>query len=259
MRDWQLAPEHDSALPAATDGILRWRPFTGNCSRLVERGEHLAFAVSPGNGYFSEDRLVRMIRWGCARFRAVDLLTADVPMAACTYLGRGYDEGHARRRAKRDVRQMENRIARALARAELQGTPVRVRYLDHAVGQPGYRRIRAGLAQARRENPAFEATCRRMVLDVLTARMPEGWQPDPAQLAAGAEYLDIELPWFADTPGVLGVTESVVAYRVVPAFAPYLYPPGGASPDHQGFMLVDAPDEVSPPGEAKPSCGIGEP
>ncbi|MEV0051573.1 tRNA-dependent cyclodipeptide synthase [Saccharopolyspora shandongensis] len=244
MRDWRLAPEHDSALPAEEDGCLRWRPFTGNCARLIERGRHLAFAVSPGNGYFSEDRIVSMVEWGCARFRAVDLVTADVPMAVCTYLGRGYEERHARQRAKRDVRQMENRIGRALARVDHHGAAVRVRYFDHAIGQPGYARVRAEIARARRDDPAFAATCRRMVLDVLTARMPDGWQPDPAQLAAGAEYLDMELPWFADTPGVLGVAESVMVYRVVPAFAPYLYPHGGVSPDHQGFMLLEALDAL---------------
>ncbi|MFK4104335.1 tRNA-dependent cyclodipeptide synthase [Streptomyces sp. NPDC019531] len=58
--------------------------------------------ISPGNGYFSEERLVALLRRAAARFTGVEIAHPDTETVARTCLGRGYEPRHARARAYRD-------------------------------------------------------------------------------------------------------------------------------------------------------------
>lgn len=198
--------------------------------------------VSPGSGFFSQERLVALLRWADERFARVDVLTAHVEMAACTYLGRGYEPGHARARAYRDVRQMTNRITRAVRDSGADVSRCRVRYISDGFEAPAYRDAREEITRAKKECPAFNDICTRMVADALRGdRMPPGWQPDADQISAGMEYLDMELPYIMNSPGILGAAESVFAYRAVPALAPFLYLPEAPLPaaGGQGFVKLE--------------------
>lgn len=197
--------------------------------------------VSPGNGYFSEDRLVALLRWAAARFTRVELAHPDADTVACTYLGRGYEPRHARARAHRDVRQTANRVSRAVATARIDPERLRVAEFSDFYDLPAYRVARERLARAHQEQPAFHTVCTRMVTGVLRTTMPADWTPTADQLAAGAEYLDSELPFLLDTPAVLGVPASVFAYRATPALAGFLYGPDALFPaaDTQGFVTVE--------------------
>jgi cyclo(L-tyrosyl-L-tyrosyl) synthase len=240
---------HDWAMPTAAapsigvrrgDGFLA-TPFSERCAGLVDAGHHVFLGISPGNGYFSEDRLVALLRWAAVRFTRVALAHPDPDTVACTYLGRGYEPRHARARAHRDVRQTANRVSRAVTTARTDPARLRVARFSDFYDTPAYRAALEHITRAHHQQPAFHATCTRMVTGVLRTTMPAGWAPTADQLAVGAEYLDRELPFLLDTPAILGVPASVFAYRATPALAGFLYGPDAPLPaaNTQGFVTVE--------------------
>ncbi|MFG2460121.1 tRNA-dependent cyclodipeptide synthase [Streptomyces sp. NPDC048523] len=108
-------------------------------------------------------------------------------------------------------------------------------------GTPAYRTARERVTRAHQEQPAFHATCTRMVTGVLRTTMPTDWTPTADQLTAGTEYLDRELPFLLDTPAILGVPASVFAHRATPALAGFLYGPNTPLPAvaTQVFVTVE--------------------
>ncbi|MEU9173499.1 tRNA-dependent cyclodipeptide synthase [Streptomyces sp. NPDC048420] len=241
MHDWSMPTTRTPSTAARRgDGFVA-TPFSERCSGLVEAGHHVFLGISPGNGYFSEDRLLALLRWAAARFTRIEIAHPDTETVACTYLGRGYEPRHARARAHRDVRQTANRVSRAVATARIAPDRLSVaQFCDH-YDTPAYQAAYERIARAHRDHPAFHATCTRMVTGVLRTTMPGEWIPNTDQLAAGAEYLDRELPFLLDTPAILGVPASVFAYRATPALAGFLYGPDALLPaaDTQGFVTVE--------------------
>ena len=242
MEGWALTTGADPARTLLEDGFAVI-PFASRCGEILGRRRHIMLGISPGNGYFCEQRLTAMVRWAARRFERVDLITAHTEMAMCTYLGRGYEPKHARARAYRDVRQMTNRIRRSVAASQANVGQVAVRYMNDAFDSAAYLRARREIARAQREHPLLERTLTAMVTDALRGQMPPDWRPSADELSAGREYLEMELPYLMDTPGLLGVEESLFAYRVVPACAPFLYGPDACLPvsPGQGFITVQDP------------------
>ncbi|WP_020118017.1 tRNA-dependent cyclodipeptide synthase [Streptomyces canus] len=241
MHDWVMPTARASSTGARRgDGFLD-TPFSERCAGLVDAGHHVFLGISPGNGYFSEDRLLALLRWAATRFTRIEIAHPDTDTVACTYLGRGYEPGHARARAHRDVRQTANRISRAVTTARIEPSRLRVARFSDFYDTPAYRAALQRVTRAHREQSAFHATHTRMVTGVLRTTMPADWTPTAGQLAAGAEYLDRELPFLLDTPAILGVPASVFAYRATPALAGFLYGPDAPLPavDTQGFVAVE--------------------
>jgi cyclo(L-tyrosyl-L-tyrosyl) synthase len=241
MHDWAMPTASAPSLAARPgDGFLA-TPFSERCAGLVDAGHHVFLGISPGNGYFSEDRLVALLRWAAARFTRVEIAHPDPGTVVRTYLGRGYEPPHARARARRDVRQTANRISRAVTTARIDPARLRVARFSDFYDTPAYRAALERVTRAHREQPAFHATCTRMVTGVLRTTMPADWTPTADQLTAGAEYLDRELPFLLDTPAILGVPASVFAYRATPALAGFLYGPDAPLPaaDTQGFVTLE--------------------
>lgn len=179
------------------------------------------------------------------RFARVDVVTAHVEMAACTYLGRGYEPKHARARAYRDVRQMTNRITRAVKGSGVDTSRCRVLYISDGFETLAYWAAREQITRAKQVFPAFHDLCTRMVVDALRGdRMPPGWQTDTDQITKGMEYLEMELPYLMNSPRILGTAESVFAHRAVPALAPFLYLTGAPLPAArgQGFAKLEPRD-----------------
>ncbi|MDH6521150.1 cyclo(L-tyrosyl-L-tyrosyl) synthase [Streptomyces sp. SAI-135] len=241
MHDWAMPTAGAPSTEARRgDGFLA-TPFSERCAGLVDVGHHVFLGISSGNGYFSEDRLLALLGWAAARFTRITIAHPDTGTVACTYLGRGYPPRHARARAHRDVRQTANRISRAVATARIDPTRLDVARFSDFYDTPAYRAALERVTRAHREQPAFHATCTRMVTGVLRTTMPAGWTPSAGQLTTGAEYLDRELPFLLDTPGILGVPASVFAYRATPALAGFLYGPDAPLPAAvtQGFVTVE--------------------
>ncbi|MFJ8041879.1 tRNA-dependent cyclodipeptide synthase [Kitasatospora sp. NPDC096147] len=195
-------------------------PFSDRCHRVWQRGDHLLIGVSPGNSYFSQLRIAQLVRWGRQFFAAVDVVHADLHVDA-QYAVHGYPAELALRRAAKEVKATRRRIERGVALAGRAG--VGVHALSEFTGTAAYRRLRGEVATGLAEDAELRAATELMAAGFLASRLAEGEAPTADQLAAGIGYIAAELPFFLDTPSLLGVESSVSCYHVELPLTPVLF------------------------------------
>ncbi|MFI1099342.1 tRNA-dependent cyclodipeptide synthase [Streptomyces melanogenes] len=226
-----------------------FQPFTRSCRFIWDEGDHVLIGVSPGNSYFSADRIAGLVRWASARFDRVDLVYADRHVDRM-FATLGYDDEHARRRAAKELKAVRRRIVRGVEEAGRPGLPVGVHALSEFEGNPVYdllhRRVRHFLATDRE----FRTGCEEMAAAFLAGKA-DGAPVSPAQLAACLDYIAAELPFFLDTPGILQVPSSVSSYHALIPLTELLYAKGGGlrASRNQAYAIV-RPQAAHPEGVA---------
>ncbi|MER5636860.1 tRNA-dependent cyclodipeptide synthase [Kitasatospora sp. NPDC002227] len=193
-------------------------PYSGRCQGIWQRGDHLLIGVSPGNSYFSHQRIAELVLWSCELFGSVDIVYADLQVAA-QFAAAGYTPENAARRAAKEIKTTRRRIDRGLELAAVPG--VRVRALSEFQDDPVYRRLHRATLDALAADQEFRAATEGMARSFLTAKL--GAEVPPAALAAGVDYIAAELPFFLDTPSLLGVPSSVACYHVELPLTPVLF------------------------------------
>jgi cyclo(L-tyrosyl-L-tyrosyl) synthase len=195
-------------------------PFSESCRGVFERGEHLLIGVSPGNSYFSHQRISQLVRWGREFFAAVDVVYADLHVDA-QYTAHGYPPEQAQRRAAKEVKATYRRIQRGVLDADR--SSVRVHALSDFLPEPAYERLHLAVLDALGGDREFREATEGMARGFLKARLDEGLAPSEEQLADGVRYIAAELPFFLDTPALLGVPSSIACYHVELPLTPVLF------------------------------------
>ncbi|GAA2747843.1 tRNA-dependent cyclodipeptide synthase [Kitasatospora cinereorecta] len=203
-----------------THGPFEVRPFSDRCRSVFELGDHLLIGVSPGNSYFGPQRIAELVRWGHEFFDAVDIVYADLHVDA-QFTAAGYTAEHAERRAAKEVKATQRRIQRGVAEAGRPG--VGVHALSEFLPRATYRELHREVLHALGTDPEFRAATEGMARSFLRARQADGAAPAPDRLAAGVDYIAAELPFFLDTPALLGVRSSVACYHVELPLTPVLF------------------------------------
>jgi len=195
-------------------------PFSGRCREIWDRGDHLLIGVSPGNSYFSHQRISELVHWGTQFFESVDIVYADLHVDT-QFASFGYTPEHALRRATKEIKATHRRIQRGVEESGRSGT--RVRALSDFLPDPAYQSLHRAVLDALDTDPVFREATEGMARAFLSARLPEGRSASPAQLAAGVAYIAAELPFFLDTPSLLGVPTSVSCYHIQLPLTPVLF------------------------------------
>ncbi|MEU9131104.1 tRNA-dependent cyclodipeptide synthase [Kitasatospora sp. NPDC048540] len=225
------------APPTTSLGAFEAVPFSGRCREVFERGDHLLIGVSPGNSYFSHQRLTELICWGREFFAAVDVVHADLHVAA-QFEAAGYPLEQAERRAAKEVKATRRRIRRAVEEADRDG--VRTHALSELTDRAAYRGLHAAVLAALGGDPVLRAATEGMARGFLQARLVDADAPTPAQLAAGVAYIAAELPFFLDTPALLDVPSSISCYHLELPLTPVLFgrSEGLRAAPAQGYAVV---------------------
>ncbi|MFB6601920.1 tRNA-dependent cyclodipeptide synthase [Streptomyces noursei] len=196
-------------------------PFTDRCREIWARGEHVLIGVSPGNGYFSEQRLTGLLRWASEAFAEVDPIVPDVALVH-TYRALGHPEERARSYAQRDTRRLCRRIARAWTASGVPEHRHRIRTLTEFTGDPTYRALLGRVERAAERQPSVREVFLRASGKALASHL-KGATPTPEQLAEGMRYLIAEMPLCMDTPAILRVPSSVHVYHQVIPTVPLVF------------------------------------
>lgn len=196
-------------------------PFSERCGEIWERGDHLLVGVSPGNSYFSHRRIAELVEWGLESFRRIDVVHADLHVEA-QFEAFGHTPENARRRAAKEIKATARRIARGIEESGAAGR-AHAHPLSAFTAEPAYHRLHRQVTDALRDDRAFREAAEGMARGFLTARLDEGSTPTGHQLAAGLRYIAAELPFFLDTPALLGVPSSVSCYHVELPLTPVLF------------------------------------
>ncbi|MFE4859455.1 tRNA-dependent cyclodipeptide synthase [Streptomyces sp. NPDC056670] len=223
---------------AITTEAFTVQPFTRSCHHIWDEGDHVLIGVSPGNSYFSAGRITELVRWASARFSRIDIVYADLHVSEL-FSALGYEEDHAARRASKELKAVRRRVLRGVEEAGPQGTPVAVHALSEFAGNPVYALLHRRVRHFLSTDPHFRAGCERMAAHFLSTKVGEP-APNADQLSACLDYIAAELPFFLDTPGILGVPSSVSCYHAPIPLTELLYAKGGGlrASRNQAYAVV---------------------
>lgn len=214
-------------------------PLTDRCRVICKQGDHALIGVSPGNSYFTPQRLTELVTWADRSFNAVDIVYAD-RYVDTMFEALGYSPEHARKRSTKDLKAVRRRIQRGVEAAGPLTGFVRVHALSEFADNPVYRELHHSVGRAMESDEEFLAACNAMVRTFVGYRLADDEQPTEAQLHAGMSYIAAELPFFVDTPGILGTPSSVSCYHArVPLTRPLFEREHGLrAVDNQAYAVV---------------------
>ncbi len=215
-------------------------PITDRCGDALARRAHALIGISPFNSYFSLGRIRDLARWGLAEFDRVHLFVPDLP-AAFTLRAAGYGAKQAARKARRQANYVGNKIRSALGAAGLDQAEIDETVLDwqRLEGLDAYQ-LRYASCRARFQSDMdFRAGCLDSARWVLERRSGREALTERA-LHLAAQYFLTEIPFFADTVGIVEQPASVFCYHQCPQFVRDLLDGryGGILSPNQGFAVV---------------------
>lgn len=212
------------------------RPFTPHCEVIRTAADHAVIGVSPGNSYFSAQRIHDLARWGLALFERVDFVYTDLHVAEM-YEASGYTADDARRKAVKNLRGVRAKVLAAVEAAEPEGTRLRAHAMSELRDNPAYRQLHEDLRGRLSRDDEFRTTCEKLVDSFLSTKAQE---VTARQRAVCMEYVTAEAPLFLDTPAILGVPSSLNCYHQLLPMAELLYSPGAGlrASRNQGHAIV---------------------
>ncbi len=223
------------------------RPYTPHCQVIHAEGAHAVIGISPGNGYFTHQRVAELAGWGLENFERVDLIHTDLHLADM-YTAFGYAPADAQRKATKNLRGVRAKVVAAVAAHDPEGVRLRARPLSTLLDLPAYRRLREELRRLLAADSAFRSVCDRLVDTFLATRVLDGSTPTARQRQACLDYVCAEVPLFLDTPAILGVPSSLNVYHQALPMADLLYARGHGlrASRNQGHAIVTPVAEGTP-------------
>lgn len=232
-------------VPRLDESTVDITPLGTHSIGVLQRREHALFGVSTGNSYFSRRRMARALSWASANFPSVDVIYADLHLDTM-YESFGYGGADARRSAGKQIRGVRRRLLGALEDiGDRVAGRVRVRPLSAFAAEPAYNEVRERAREALRADAELRAARDGMARHFLSRKLEEGASPTAAQVQAALDYVDAELPFFVDSPRILGVPSSVHCYHTVAALGRLLFGDrrrGLRPAANQGYAVVNCPD-----------------
>lgn len=224
----------------ATDSF-KVQPYTQHCQVIHTEGAHAVIGISPGNGYFSAQRVADLAAWGLRNFEQVDLIYTDLHVADM-YEALGYPPDEARRKTVKNLRGVRAKVNNAVAATDPGGERLRGRPMSALLDIPAYRHLRKNLDDLLATDPEFLATCDKLVDAFLSSKVLDGQTPTARQREVCLQYICAEAPLFLDTPAILGVPSSLNCYHQLLPMAELLYSRGSGlrASRNQGHAIVSA-------------------
>ncbi|MFP3989479.1 tRNA-dependent cyclodipeptide synthase [Streptomyces sp. E11-3] len=191
-------------------------PATGNCAEIYVRRKHVLIGISPFNSRFSDEYVTRLIRWAATSFDSFDVLLAG-DESALQLEAMGTPEGKARYKARRAVKRNRRSVEDASSALGLTEADTRVVSISEFTNHSTYRKCKAESEAAFQTNALFRSACLEMAEKAILGRLRTVYgivEPITAEQAEhAAAYVMAELPFFLETPAVLDVEESLLAYH----------------------------------------------
>ncbi|MEU9860816.1 tRNA-dependent cyclodipeptide synthase [Streptomyces sp. NPDC047971] len=224
----------------ATDSF-KVQPYTQHCQVIHTEGAHAVIGISPGNGYFSAQRVADLAAWGLRNFEQVDLIYTDLHVADM-YEALGYPPDEARRKTVKNLRGVRAKVNNAVAATDPGGERLRGRPMSALLDIAAYRHLRKHLDDLLATDPEFLATCDKLVDAFLSSKVLDGQTPTARQREVCLQYICAEAPLFLDTPAILGVPSSLNCYHQLLPMAELLYSRGSGlrASRNQGHAIVSA-------------------
>ncbi|WP_409465465.1 tRNA-dependent cyclodipeptide synthase [Amycolatopsis sp. GA6-003] len=212
-------------------------PLSSGCARLYPDVRHACVGVSPFNGYFTAERLIRLAAWTAGHFAEFCFFVPD-EVTAYTLEALGYPPARAKQKAHRQSCHVHNKIAAALRALDVPDPESRILGMARLRELPAYRRLLAAAENCFETDRAFRSACYGASTWVLQGRT--GNAPDEEALRLAVRYFLAELPLFAGSGLITGNPRSMFVYHQrVPFLEKFFAREFSFRPEPgQGFLVV---------------------
>ncbi|SDP11865.1 cyclo(L-leucyl-L-leucyl) synthase [Actinopolyspora xinjiangensis] len=190
-------------------------PCTDNCRKLVNNPYHLLIGVSPFNSRFSDTYIAKLVRWASTITSNFDVLLAGEE-ASLLLQATGTPAGRARRKAREAISRNRRSAQRAL-RIHSPWSGARIHTFSDFMNFDSYQHSRRWIEHVFENDASFRKACTDMSRQAVHGRLAslgnETTEVTNEQARKAVPYVLAELPFFLDTPSILGVSESVLLYH----------------------------------------------
>lgn len=193
-------------------------PVSSRCKEILEKREHMLIGISPLNSYYSEEKITELIYWGHTSFKDFHILTADT-LFQNNFLAMGYSLDKAQKKTKHNWKRLYNKIVRVFLKLNISKEIYEKKIITLSGRLPEnhvYDEIYSACLERYNQDPIFKQECLIACKDFLVNYTDI---ISDAVLENALKYLLGELPFYLDTPKMLRVNSSLIAYhKAVPFF-----------------------------------------
>lgn len=192
------------------------------CEQIFALHEHALLGISPFNSYYSEENIKGLLDWTRSNFASFNIFIPDT-LPIHTFIALGYDEQKAEKKTKKQMSYLMNKTYKALShmglsKEESQRKIINVSSMEF---NAQYIKLRQFCYDLYNSNVEFQNECNKCTNFILNNQNAAACKPEQYKIAI--RYLLDEMPFFIDTPSILGVSTSMFIYHQIPGFIDYLY------------------------------------
>lgn len=229
---------------AGKDGDFIIQGETSRCEAIIRQGKHALIGISPFNSRFSKAYVSSLVLFIAERFSQVDILMPCIDEASRLLIASGVDEKKAFKKTERELRRHKKHLETLFLHPALQNRKISIIQFSDYAQHPEYLRSRQALEAAVENCQQFYKDYLSMSRLAVQGRMKgtgrDLQKMDSKLLNQALPYIFAELPFFLNTPSLLGVTRSTFFYHRPWPIGQGLY--GGAYPiqvdSRQSYAVV---------------------
>ena len=189
---------------------MKEMPVSQRCKEILEKREHALIGISPFNSYFSEENIKKLIYWGYTNFKNFHLLIPDT-LPCFNFLAIGYSDSKALNKTKRQIQYLLNKVNRAFSNLSLNITNSnKLVMISKFSKNHVYHELYDSCLKKYVNETDFKQRCfsaSELVLKNYTINII------PSMLDMSSKYLLGELPFYINTPKILGIDSSLLVYH----------------------------------------------
>ncbi|OOF04738.1 tRNA-dependent cyclodipeptide synthase [Salinivibrio sp. MA607] len=190
---------------------------TSRCDLIIDQRDHALVGISPFNSRFSKNYVTALVTWAATHFDHIDVLLPCVEEASRLLRATGMEEKKAFKKTDRELRRHKNHLAAVLSSPDFEGRDVRVIQFNHYADHPRYQEVRSAVEDAFESCSRFRKDCLNMSYQAVKGRLKGTGQcqedVDPELIQKALPYIFAELPFYLDSPSLLGVNLSTLLYH----------------------------------------------
>lgn len=192
------------------------------CKQIFALHDHALLGISPFNSYYSEENIKGLLGWARSNFSSFHIFIPDT-LPIHTFVALGYDESKAEKKTKKQVSYLMNKTHRALSHIGFSGEESQRKIITVSSMELNaqYIKLKQFCYDLYNSNIAFQNECIKCIHFILNSQNMASCKPEQYKIAI--RYLLDEMPFFIDTPSILGVSISMFIYHQIPGFIDYLH------------------------------------
>lgn len=201
--------------------MIKIDPLTENCNLALEKGEHVCIGISPFNSLFSEDYIAALVKWSIHNFKDFHLFIPDEPTFH-TLEALGYEEKECRRKMKKQLNWLKNKMHKALERNNVSAKEKHILDWEKLSESKAFQQELEKAFALFDSDEDFRKECLLSSRWVLENKMDEKDIKEENLLKA-VKYFLSEIPLFAATNKIIGSGTSLFCYHQSISFHERLY------------------------------------